>query len=112
MAHVSPLNVEDGPFDKEVHDSPECEMVRTRRYRKHGKFVCIFVRKCVCGNYENRYRRGIYFDHHDINVKGVFIHFHRNCFNRRTEIRERRKIYILETHCSCHYEYEKFSKEI
>ena len=103
MAYVSPLYVEDDTVVKEVHNSPECEMVRTRYYLR-GRRVFIFVRKWVCEQYENTYSHGIDFEYDDLDVDGVFIHFHGNCFHRRMAFTRRQRIYILETHCNCEYE--------
>ena len=108
MAYVSTLYPEDGIGVKEVHYKRKCWMVRTP-YNLYGVHVFIFVRKCVCGEYENTYRHRIDFKHDDLDVDGVFIHFHGNCFHRRMEFTSRRRIYILESHCNCEYEYEQIS---
>ena len=83
MAYTSPLYVEDDTVVtvKEVHISPECRMDRTR-YNLHGKRVFIFVRSCVCDEYVNTYRLGIDFELDDLDVDGVFIHLHSDCFHR------------------------------
>ena len=107
MAYASPLYLEDDIGVKEVHYSPECAMVRTPYYLR-GKRVFIFVRECVCGKYEHTYSHEIDFKC-DLDVDGVFIHFHKDCFHRRTELTRRGEIYIFETHCNCDPEYEQIS---
>ena len=103
MAYASPLYLEDDIGVEEVHYSPQCWMVRTP-YNLYGQHVLIFVRKCVCKKYENTYKHGIDFEYDDLDVDGVFIHFHGNCFHRRMAFTRRRRIYIFETHCNCEYE--------
>lgn len=104
MAYVSTFYPEYDIGVKEVHYRPQCWMVSTP-YNLNGQHVFIFVRKCVCKNYENTYRHGIDFECDDLDVDGVFIHFHRNCFHRRKAFTRRlERIYIFETHCNCEYE--------
>ena len=108
MAYSSTLHPEDDIGVKEVHYSTKCKMVKIP-YNLHGNRVFIFVRKCVCGEYENTYRHEISFEYDDLDVDGIFIHFYEDCFHRRMEYTRRRQIYILESHCNCEYEYEQIS---
>ena len=69
----------------------------------------IFVRYCVCDEYENTYNLGIDFERVDLDVDGVFIHFRKDCFHRYKETRGGRASYIFETQCNCDNEYEQHS---
>lgn len=109
MAGVSTIYPEDDNGVKEVHKSPKCEMVKTP-YNLRGRRVFIFVRKCVCKEYENTYRHGIDFQRDDLlDVDGVFIHHYEDCFLQRQEIRGKRRMYIFETDCDCVKESENKS---
>ena len=108
MAYSSTIDPENCIHVGEVHYSEECKMVG-KSYKLHGIKVFIFVRKCVCNEYENKCEIVLTYD--NLDEDGVFIHFYKDCFRQREEYTGTRMSYIHESLCKCAYEYEQISNQ-